>query len=57
MTAPDSVPDVFDLDQAVIDAGRALLAALAADPPDPEAVEAARAGLHQARAARWGADA
>lgn len=56
MTSPqDGQPDVFVLDQAVINAGRELVAALMADPPDPDAVDMARQTLLSARADRWGA--
>ncbi|WP_198588290.1 periplasmic heavy metal sensor [Geodermatophilus chilensis] len=43
---------MFDLDQAIIDAGRNLLAALTADPLDPDTIAAAREALQQAREAR-----
>ena len=46
--------DPFTLDQAVIDAGRRLIDALTADPPDEGAVDAAREALNAAREARWG---
>lgn len=48
----DPTPTDAELDQAVIDAGRALVDALAADPLDPQAVAAATQALHDARAAR-----
>lgn len=54
MTQPP--PDVFDLDQAVIDAGRDLLDAMTAEQPDPAAVAAAREALKAARRTRWGHD-
>ena len=48
MTAPTPA----ELDQAVIDAGKALAVARRADPPDPAVIEAARQSLIDARAAR-----
>lgn len=48
MTAPTPA----ELDQAVIDAMRALAVARQADPPDPAATETARQQLIAARTAR-----
>lgn len=48
MTAPTPA----ELDQAVIDAGRALLTALTADPLDQQAVDDATTALEAARDAR-----
>ena len=45
-------PTPAELDQAVIDAMRALAVARQADPQDPAAVEAARQALLDARIAR-----
>lgn len=45
-------PTPAQLDQAVIDAMRALAVARQADPQDPAAVEQARQNLLSARAAR-----
>lgn len=45
-------PDVFALDQAIIDAGRVLLAALTAEQRDPDAIDTAREALQAAREAR-----
>lgn len=50
---PPAEVDVFTLDQAVIDAGRALVAELMADPPDLDAIAAAKQSLSEAREARW----
>lgn len=50
MTTP--TPTEAELDQAVIDAAKALVDALAADPLDPAAVATATQALHDARAAR-----
>lgn len=47
-----TVPTPVDLDQAVIDAMRALAVARQADPPDPVGVDAARLALLTAREAR-----
>lgn len=46
--------DELDLDQAIIDASRALLAALSAPRPDEAATATARERLRAARAARSG---
>lgn len=48
----DPTPPPAELDQAVIDAMRALAVARQADPQDPAAVEQARADLLAAREAR-----
>lgn len=45
-------PTPAELDQAVIDCGRALALALAADPLDPQTVTDATAALEAAREAR-----
>lgn len=50
MTSPTPTP--AQLDQAVLDAMRALAVARQADPPDPAAVETARQQLVTARTAR-----
>lgn len=49
MTAPTPT----DLDQQIIDAGRALASAQRATPRDEAAVDAARANLLELRALRW----
>lgn len=46
-------PGTLDLDQQVIDAGRALAQAQRADPRDPDAIDAARTTLQKLRAQRW----
>lgn len=48
--------DVFALDQAVIDAGRAFLTALLNNQATPADVDTAREALKAARRARWGHD-
>jgi hypothetical protein len=53
MTDPTPAPSTQELDQAVIDAGRALAEAQRATPRDPDAIDAARSALLEARAARW----
>ena len=52
MTVTDPGPTPSELDQAVIDAMRALAVARRSDPQDPEAVEVARLQLLSAREAR-----
>jgi len=52
-----TAPTPAELDQAVIDAMRALAVARQADPQDPAAVESARQALIAARTARGYADA
>lgn len=47
-----TTPTPVELDQAVLAAMRALALARQVDPPDPAAVETARANLITARAAR-----
>ena len=46
-------PGTLALDQAVIDAGKALLRAQMADPRDPDVIGAARQELQAALDARW----
>lgn len=52
MTAPSGA-EVTELDQAVIDAGRELARAHLEQPPNRDRIDAARATLQEARAARW----
>lgn len=48
-----TIPATVQLDQQIIDAGRALAQAQRSDPRDQGAIDAARTALQELRAQRW----